>query len=138
MQPLLSMDASFKYNRTRSELLSRHFDDFIAIHKPYIENGFIPRRDEVRSLFLSLSLSPYFFLTSNRFSLSLSLPFCNISSLTNKVAWMSEVAVNSGPLMAHMALFVPTIMGQASAEQQGWWLYRALTFQVICLTSLSV
>jgi hypothetical protein len=43
---------------------------------------------------------------------------------------MSEVAVNSGPLMAHMALFVPTIMGQASAEQQGWWLYRALTFQV--------
>ncbi len=55
MQPLLAMDSSFKYNRTRSELLSRHFDDFIAIHKPYIENGFIPRRDEV-----TLPLSPCF------------------------------------------------------------------------------
>ena len=47
MQPLLAMDNSYKYNRTRSELLARHFDDFISIHKPYIENGFIPRRDEV-------------------------------------------------------------------------------------------
>jgi len=93
MGPLKGIDNSDKYNMTRSEQMSKHLEDFIGMHKPYIESGFIPRRDEV--------------------------------------GWMSEVATNSGPLMTHMGLFLPTIIGQASLEQQGWWLYRCLTFQIV-------
>ena len=33
--------------------------------------------------------------------------------------------------MPHMSLFLTTIMGQASPEQVGWWLYRAITFQMV-------
>lgn len=31
----------------RSELVEKHFKEFIGIHKPFIENGYIPQRDEV-------------------------------------------------------------------------------------------
>ena len=45
--------------------------------------------------------------------------------------WMVENATLSGSTMAHMGLFVPTIMGQGSDDQQSWWLYRALNFEII-------
>lgn len=93
LKPLLNIDAKDKYNMDRSELVEKHFKEFIGIHKPFIENGYIPQRDEV--------------------------------------SWMSENSVNSGSLMPHMSLFLTTIMGQASPEQVGWWLYRAITFQMV-------
>ena len=48
-----------------------------------------------------------------------------------EVSWMSECAVNTGSLMPHLGLFVPTILGQGSDEQIMWWLPRALTFKII-------
>ena len=48
-----------------------------------------------------------------------------------QVVWMSENSTLSGSLMPHMGLFVPTIIGQGSAEQVGWWLFKALTFEIV-------
>ncbi len=73
--------------------MEAHFRDFIAIHKPFIADGYVPKRDEVM--------------------------------------WMIENSTLSGSLMPHMGLFVPTIIGQASDDQQSWWLYRALNFEII-------
>ena len=73
--------------------MEAHFRDFIGIHKPFIADGYVPKRDEVM--------------------------------------WMIENATLSGSLMPHMGLFVPTIMGQGSDEQQSWWLYRALNFEIV-------
>ena len=42
-----------------------------------------------------------------------------------------ECSTNSGSLMAHMGLFLPTIMGQGSQDQQMSWLPRALEFKMI-------
>lgn len=44
---------------------------------------------------------------------------------------MTEAATNSGSLMAHFGLFVPTILGQGSGEQISWWLPRALNFKMV-------
>ncbi len=30
-----------------AELMEAHFRDFIAIHKPFIADGYVPKRDEV-------------------------------------------------------------------------------------------
>ncbi|KAG6439560.1 hypothetical protein O3G_MSEX000877, partial [Manduca sexta] len=35
------------------------------------------------------------------------------------------------PLLLHLGMFVPTILGQCTAEQQSEWLPRALSMQVI-------
>ena len=48
-----------------------------------------------------------------------------------EVIWMSESAMNTGSLMPHFGLFLPTILGQATLEQQMWWLPRALTFGMV-------
>jgi len=48
-----------------------------------------------------------------------------------EVSWMSEAATNTGSMMPHFGLFVPTILGQGSEEQIGAWLPRALTFQLV-------
>ncbi len=48
-----------------------------------------------------------------------------------QVVWMSENSTLSGSLMPHMGLFVPTIIGQGSPEQVGWWLFKALTFEIV-------
>ncbi len=48
-----------------------------------------------------------------------------------EVLWMSEATTNSGSLMAHFGLVVPTIIGQGSGEQMQWWLPRALNFKMI-------
>ena len=50
---------------------------------------------------------------------------------TMEVTWMSEAATNSGSLMPHYGLFVPTILGQGSDMQIATWLPRALTFQIV-------
>jgi len=49
----------------------------------------------------------------------------------NEVTWMSEAATNTGSLMPHFGLFVPTILGQGSDMQIATWLPRALTFQIV-------
>ncbi|KAH9255374.1 hypothetical protein BASA81_006493 [Batrachochytrium salamandrivorans] len=49
----------------------------------------------------------------------------------NEVSWMSEMATNSGSMMPHYGLFLPTILGQGSPEQMMAWAPRALTFQIV-------
>ena len=93
LKPLEQLALRGKSEMARVELLEAHFRDFIAIHKPFIENGYTPQREEV--------------------------------------AWMSGHATNSGPLMPHMSLSLTTILGQASEDQIGDWLWRALTFQMV-------
>ncbi len=44
---------------------------------------------------------------------------------------MIEHATLTGSLMPHMGLFLPTILGQGTEEQIGWWLFRALNFQIV-------
>lgn len=44
---------------------------------------------------------------------------------------MSENSTLSGSLMPHMGLFMPTIIGQADAEQIGWWLFKTMTFEMV-------
>ena len=73
--------------------LQAHFRDFIGLHKPFIEDGYMPTREEV--------------------------------------IWMSEGATNTGSLMTHFALFLPTILGQASPEQVMRWLPKTLNFQMV-------
>lgn len=55
----------------------------------------------------------------------------NYRPQTQEVTWMSEAATNSGSLMPHYGLFVPTLVGQGSAMQIATWLPRALTFQIV-------
>ena len=64
MGPLKGIDNSDKYNMTRSEQMSKHLEDFIGMHKPYIESGFIPRRDEVS--FFSFLFFFFFFLRKEK------------------------------------------------------------------------
>ena len=47
------------------------------------------------------------------------------------IAWMSEASVSFGPISPHYGLFVPTLMGQCSREQKGWWLERARRCEII-------
>eukprot|EP00004_Rigifila_ramosa_P015767 TRINITY_DN3684_c0_g1_i1.p1 TRINITY_DN3684_c0_g1~~TRINITY_DN3684_c0_g1_i1.p1 ORF type:complete len:761 (+),score=159.03 TRINITY_DN3684_c0_g1_i1:10-2292(+) len=47
------------------------------------------------------------------------------------ISWMSEYSMNSGALGLHFGVFVAGLLGNASDEQQGWWLSRALQFQII-------
>lgn len=49
----------------------------------------------------------------------------------NEVSWMAEGATNSGSMMPHYGLFLPTIIGQGSNDQVAAWLHRALTFQIV-------
>eukprot|EP01090_Pellita_catalonica_P003340 TRINITY_DN13011_c0_g1_i1.p1 TRINITY_DN13011_c0_g1~~TRINITY_DN13011_c0_g1_i1.p1 ORF type:complete len:596 (-),score=88.12 TRINITY_DN13011_c0_g1_i1:18-1805(-) len=44
---------------------------------------------------------------------------------------MAEAATNTGPLMTHMSLFIPTIMGQGNMEQVSDFLFRALNFKIV-------
>jgi len=93
LAPIARMESIDKYNMSRGELMEAHFRDFISLHKPFIVDGYVPKRDEV--------------------------------------VWMSENSTLSGSLMPHMGLFMPTIIGQASAEQVGWWLWKAMTFEIV-------
>lgn len=52
LAPIARMESIDKYNMTRGELMEAHFRDFIGIHKPFIVDGYIPKRDEVRILLL--------------------------------------------------------------------------------------
>ena len=47
---------------------------------------------------------------------------------------MSECATNTGSLMPHMALFLPTILGRASDAQIADWLPKALNFNMVTNT----
>jgi acyl-CoA oxidase len=44
---------------------------------------------------------------------------------------MGEMATLTGSAMPSFGLFLPTIMGQGSAEQVAAWLPRALRFEII-------
>lgn len=69
--PLFAVEGvGSQINMSRQELMAKHFDDFIAIHKSHMENGYIPQRDEVN--------------------------------------WMSACATNTGSIMPHLGLFLPT------------------------------
>jgi cytochrome b involved in lipid metabolism len=63
LAPLSRMESIDKYNMTRNELLEAHFRDFITLHKAYIVDGYIPKRDEVvwmsENSTLSGSLMPH-------------------------------------------------------------------------------
>jgi acyl-CoA oxidase len=48
-----------------------------------------------------------------------------------EIAHMTSNSVNSGSLMPHYGLFLPTILGQGSQEQIMHWLPRALRFEII-------
>lgn len=50
---------------------------------------------------------------------------------TGEVIWMSENAMNTGSLMPHFGLFLPTIVGQGSMQQVMWWAIRAMNFQIV-------
>ena len=47
----------------RRELIRKHFRDFIGIHKPFVEQGYIPKGEEARILSLSFhtTIHPMFF-----------------------------------------------------------------------------
>jgi acyl-CoA oxidase len=93
LAPLKHLSPDDKFNMSRAELIEQHFRNFIGIHKPHTENGYLPVKGEV--------------------------------------GWMGAHATNSGSLMPHMSLFLTTILGQADEEQMGWWMWRALTFQIV-------
>ena len=52
-----------KYDMSRRELIRKHFRDFIGIHKPFVEQGYIPKGEEARILSLSFhtTIHPMFF-----------------------------------------------------------------------------
>lgn len=45
-------------------------------------------------------------------------------------SFMSDNAMLSGSFVNHYGLFLPTLSGQASAEQQSQWIPQTITFQV--------
>lgn len=45
-------------------------------------------------------------------------------------SFMTDNSMMSGGFINHYGLFLPTLLGQASAEQQSWWVPRAITFKV--------
>jgi acyl-CoA oxidase len=47
------------------------------------------------------------------------------------VAWMQEFSMIGGTMMNHYGLFLPTIVAQASADQQSEWLWRAIMMKMI-------
>ena len=48
-----------------------------------------------------------------------------------EIVWMSANSANSGSLMPHFALFLPTLASQGTAEQIGWWVPLALQFKIV-------
>ena len=48
-----------------------------------------------------------------------------------EVGWMTDVSTQPGSLNNHYGLFLPTIASQANDEQKGWWLWPAITCQII-------
>jgi acyl-CoA oxidase len=44
---------------------------------------------------------------------------------------MTDNSMMSGSFINHYGLFLPTLLGQGSAEQQSWWVPRAITFRMI-------
>ncbi|GBG34285.1 Peroxisomal acyl-coenzyme A oxidase 1 [Hondaea fermentalgiana] len=93
MMPAAQLLYPEKHEWTREELMKRSIDDFINIHKDFVQEGYRPQRDEV--------------------------------------SWMGEIAGNTGSMMPHYGLFLPTIVGQGSPEQVATWLPRALNFEII-------
>jgi cytochrome b involved in lipid metabolism len=63
LAPIARMESIDKYNMTRNELLEAHFRDFITLHKAFIVDGYVPKRDEVvwmsENSTLSGSLMPH-------------------------------------------------------------------------------
>ena len=47
------------------------------------------------------------------------------------IAWMSEASVSFGPISPHYGLFIPTLLGQCSAQQKRWWLERSRRCEII-------
>ena len=48
-----------------------------------------------------------------------------------EVGWMTDVSTQAGSMNNHYGLFLPTIASQATDEQKGWWLWAAITCQII-------
>lgn len=38
---------------------------------------------------------------------------------------------DNSPFMVHLGMFVPTLLGQATPDQQSYWLPRALNMEII-------
>jgi acyl-CoA oxidase len=47
------------------------------------------------------------------------------------VIWMVEYSALSGAFMNHYGLFLPTLLSQASPEQQDWWLFKTLKMEMV-------
>jgi len=91
--PAAKMVYPEKYEWSREKMMSKSIEDFIAIHKDFVQEGYRPQRDEV--------------------------------------GWMGEMAQQTGSMMPHFGLFLPTIMGQGSLDQIMIWLPKALNFEII-------
>lgn len=50
---------------------------------------------------------------------------------SNMYRIQNGIVKDISPFMLHMGMFVPTIFGQASAEQASEWLPQALSLQII-------
>lgn len=48
-----------------------------------------------------------------------------------EVGWMTDCSTQPGSLNNHYGLFLPTIAAQATDDQKGWWLWPAITCQII-------
>ena len=49
----------------------------------------------------------------------------------DELVWMSEFAMNSGPLWNTLGPSLLCLRGLASDEQQGWWLQRTLKMEIV-------
>lgn len=47
------------------------------------------------------------------------------------VVWMTEYTMMSGTLMNHYGLFLPTVMGQGTEEQNANWLFKTAMLQIV-------
>lgn len=57
--------------------------------------------------------------------------FGNFIPTVEDVSWMNANTMNSGTMLNHFGLFVPTILSQATPEQMGMWFERAYSLKII-------
>lgn len=55
----------------------------------------------------------------------------NFVPTREEVGWMTDCSTQPGSMNNHYGLFLPTIAAQCSDEQKGWWLWAAITCQII-------
>ena len=88
-----------KYTLPRGELLSRHVTDFIRIHEPYFQKGFIPTRWVRRSRWP-------FVVPPHRCRPRLTCRPAFRPPRSDDVGYMLDNTMNSGSLMPHFGLYV--------------------------------